>query len=198
MATFDDIIARAIGDPGSIVPREGDDETVTRWSTRAVTTIMATIFGVGPEGEYPGTPAFLALMENAQLRARLRVADDLLHEANGIIHSAENLKLTLTCLSLHCIEGDHDFDMRNPVPIGDQDWRDAQRRWAVGWHDFIRSDRPTDCSHCDGLDGTHTVRDCEGKRRSEMLDLPCPDGDRPHVLRDCEGDPIHDPERNLP
>lgn len=172
MKTIDDIIARAIGDPGSIVPREGD-EIVTRWSTRAVTAIMATAFGVDPEANYPGTPAFRALMENAQLHSRLRVADDLLHEANGIICNAENLKMTLTCLAAHCVDRDHVLDLDNPVPIGDQDWRDAQRRWADRWHAFMDSDGP----RLGGL---------EGARRSGTLDMPCPDGDRPHTLRDCE------------
>lgn len=38
--TLTDKIAQAIGDPGSILPR-GEDETVTRWSTRAVEAILA-------------------------------------------------------------------------------------------------------------------------------------------------------------
>jgi hypothetical protein len=139
MKTFNDAIAQAIGDPGSITPR-GDDKTVTRWATRAVAAILATALGVDREGHYPGTPATLALLENAGLRERLRVADDLLHEANGIICSAENLKMTLKCEASHCVEGDHVLDLDNPVPIGDQDWRDAQRRWAERWHGFIRSE----------------------------------------------------------
>lgn len=39
-ADLTDRIAQAIGDPGSILPRE-PDETVTRWSTRAVEAVLA-------------------------------------------------------------------------------------------------------------------------------------------------------------
>lgn len=52
--TFEDLIARAIGDPGSIVGRKlgpswgkgrpgysDREETVTRWATRAVLAVLA-------------------------------------------------------------------------------------------------------------------------------------------------------------
>ena len=119
MRTIYEMVAQAIGDPGSITPRI-DGETVTQWSARAV--------------------AVRALTSNGALRARLQVADDLLHEANGIIFSAENLKLRLPRLSSHCVEGDHVRDLSNPIPIGDQDWRDAAKVWATRWHGFMDSD----------------------------------------------------------
>ena len=141
MTTVDEMVARAIGDPGSMIPRKGD-ETTTQWTTRAVMEIIQVFIGVDQDAHYAGTPAMRALMENADLRTRLRVADDLLHDANGIICSAENLKMTLKCFASHCVEGDHVLDLDNPVPIGDQDWRDAAKRWSQGWRSFMDADRP--------------------------------------------------------
>ncbi|GLW32248.1 hypothetical protein [Actinoplanes regularis] len=39
-ANLSDRIAQAIGDPGSVLPRN-ENETVTRWSTRAVEAVLA-------------------------------------------------------------------------------------------------------------------------------------------------------------
>lgn len=66
--TLEDAIARAIGDPGSILDRY-PEETVTRWSTRAVLSLFDLVAGVDQDAFRPGTPGTRALMENAQLRA---------------------------------------------------------------------------------------------------------------------------------
>lgn len=141
MTTVDEMVARAIGDPGSMIPRKGD-ETTTQWTTRAVMEIIQVFIGVDQDAHYAGTPAMRALMENADLRDRLRVADDLLHDANGIICNAEDNKFTLPCLDVHCVERNHTLDLDNPQPIGDQEWKNAARRWATTWHSFMDSDRP--------------------------------------------------------
>lgn len=79
MNKIEDMVAQAIGDPGSIVPRAGDDETVTRWATRAVLEVLEVgIIGLGNSAELPDNPAMRALVQNAVLRDRLRVADGLL------------------------------------------------------------------------------------------------------------------------
>lgn len=71
--TIVDAIARAIGDPGSIVSR-WPEEPVTRWATRAVMTLleMPTTADIGDQLTV-GSPATRLLMDNAQLRATQEV-----------------------------------------------------------------------------------------------------------------------------
>lgn len=66
---IEDFVARAIGDPGSVLDRY-TGETVARWSTRAVMTMFEAV-GTGSElHDYEiGSPATRMLMENAQMRA---------------------------------------------------------------------------------------------------------------------------------
>jgi len=109
------------------------DDALAEWSRR--------YNGLESASQAVGHSLTLQIRRNDQLRSRLRVADDLLHEANGVICNAENLKMALKCMAAHCVEGDHVLDLDNPVPIGAQDWRDAQRRWAERWHVFMDSDR---------------------------------------------------------
>lgn len=145
MNKIEDMVAQAIADPGSMVARLSDNEPITRWATRAVLEVLETgIIGLGNSADLPETPAMRALAENAALRDRLRVADDLLHDANGVIFASENLKLTLPCLSSHCVEGEHVRDMGSPQPIGDQDWRDAAKRWGQTWQAFNAADQRVD------------------------------------------------------
>lgn len=144
MNKVEDMVAQAIGDPGSMVARLSDSESVTRWATRAVLEVLEVgIIGLGNSADIPETPAMRALAENAALRTRLRVADDLLHDANGVICNAENFKSELRCKwGEHSDISGHSPDELEAVPIGPQDWRDAAKRWAVSWHLFMDSDRP--------------------------------------------------------
>lgn len=75
--TIEQFIARAIGDPGSILERE-PDESVSQWSTRAVMGLLRVMYGPDSEGFYSGTPASRALLENAELRGKLADAESRL------------------------------------------------------------------------------------------------------------------------
>lgn len=75
--SVEDYIARAIGDPGSIVERY-ENEPTARWSARAVGLLLSVMFGPDSKGYYAGTPATEALMDNAQLRGSVaRLHEDV-------------------------------------------------------------------------------------------------------------------------
>jgi hypothetical protein len=82
----------------------------------------------------------LAQRELRNARQRLSVAEDLLHDAWGVIANAENFKNTLICKvrGLDCpdIQG-HPVDELEAVPIGPQEWRDAATTWRDRWHKFM-------------------------------------------------------------
>jgi hypothetical protein len=144
LTTFQDVIRRAVGDPGSIVPR-GDnfEEPITHWSARAVIEILQVTHGVDPDAVYSGTPASNALMENATLRGKLARAEQMLHDAWTIIANAENFKHELRCEASHCVEGEHVFDLEAPVPVGPEDWRTAAADWRDRWHATLPKLLPT-------------------------------------------------------
>jgi hypothetical protein len=149
--TFEEVLRRAIGNPGSITPRLNDEESTTRWSARAVGEILRITHGVDPHGHFPHTPATEALLENASLRGALHqaarlaavqrtaarraaVQRTLLHEAWGLIANAENTKHSLTCEHPHCSGGEHQHPNLLTEPIGPADWREAMAAWRDRWH----------------------------------------------------------------
>ncbi len=148
--TFEQVLRRAIGDPGSITPRLNDEESVTHWSARAVSEILRVTHGTDPHGHFPGTPATEALLENCSLRAALHstarraaVQRTLLHDAWGLIASAENTKHELVCEHEHCARGEHEHPNLNMRPIGPADWREAMAAWRDRWH-AAELDRPAE------------------------------------------------------
>lgn len=143
MTTFQDIIRRAVSDPGSIVPR-GDnyEEPIPHWSARAVIEILQVTHGVDPDAVYSGTPASNALMENATLRGKLARAEQMLHDAWTIIANAEQFKHELICEASHCVERQHVYDPEKfqSVPVGGEEgdaWRAAATAWRDRWHETL-------------------------------------------------------------
>jgi len=80
------------------------------------------------------------MTETDDLRQRLAAADDLLHDAWGIIANAENFKHELVCKDDPPCDASvdrHEMSELKAVPIGPWKWRDAATTWCDRWHKFM-------------------------------------------------------------
>ena len=145
MNKIEDMVAQAIGDPGSMVPRAGDDETVTRWATRAVLEVLQDDLR-----DMTRAVEFGAQLLRTELGP------------GGLMSEELDTVRKIWSLAIDCLESAATVPM---IPLFF--WRERKAKEnpparRAGIATLTEASAPDACAHCEGLEGTHTLRDCAG------------------------------------